>query len=128
MKICITPDSVKLFYAYFDNVAEKMNQEAFNKASFSALLKDIYNQALKDFATVEQTEKELKELILQHMTILPKIMEEKLIFSSNTQLKKDFDSFKQQVIEGLKDSKSLVDVIKNINSIVGNSTTIPTTP
>ena len=128
MKICITPDSVKLFYAYFDNVAEKMNQEAFNKASFSALLKDIYNQALKDFATVEQTEKELKELILQHMTILPKIMEEKLIFSSNTQLKKDFDSFKQQVIEGLKDSKSLVGVIKNLNGIVGNSTTIPTTP
>jgi hypothetical protein len=128
MKICITPDSVKLFYAYFDTVAEKMKQEALDKASFSALLKEFYDEAIKDFANSELTEDELKELVLQHLTVLPKILEEKLVFSSNKKLKDDVDYFKKQVIEGLKDLDSLVGVLTRLNSAIGKVSIIPTVP
>jgi hypothetical protein len=124
MKICITPNSIKLFYVYFESIAPNFKLD---KSTLPETLKLFYDKAMDDFSSSSQNKKELTELVLQHLSILPKVLQSELVLTSNRDLVKNVNNLQLEIESGiLEGSGKLIDVINNINSMIGNGPIIPT--
>lgn len=71
MNICITPESIKLFGSY---VNRKLGDRLTNDKTAEALLNELFNDALTVFDGNGLSTERNKELILQHMSIVPQIV------------------------------------------------------
>jgi ribosomal protein S17 len=71
MNICITPESIKLFGSFINR---KLESRLTNDKSGEALLNELFNDALTVFSDNGLTSKRNKELVLQHMSIIPQIV------------------------------------------------------
>lgn len=71
MNICITPNSIKLFGSY---ISRKLPEYLTQDKTAEALLTELFNDALAVFSDNGMTKARNKELILQHMSIVPQIV------------------------------------------------------
>jgi hypothetical protein len=71
MNICITPESIKLFGSFINR---KLGERLTNDKSGEALLNELFNDALTVFSGNGLTADRNKELVLQHMSIIPQIV------------------------------------------------------
>ena len=71
MNICITPESIKLFGSY---VNRKLGDRLTNDKTAEALLNELFSDALSVFDGNGLSTERNKELILQHMSIVPQIV------------------------------------------------------
>lgn len=73
MNLCLTAKSVKLLGTYFKNNLEGLVSD---KSTYQDIQKELYNMALSDFKSDSLARD--KELIVQHLTILPHVLSQYL--------------------------------------------------
>ena len=71
MNICITPESIKLFGSYINR---KLGDRLTNDKTAEALMNELFTDALSVFDGNGLSTERNKELILQHMSIVPQIV------------------------------------------------------
>jgi hypothetical protein len=128
MNICITPDSIKLFGAYIN---KRLPEQLTKEKTAEALLNDLFNDALAIFSDNGMTKTRNKELILQHMSIVPQIVLKHI--ADNPKLGKPassekFQELANEVISAIEDktTKSFQDVVNKFGGYLGNQTIIAT--
>jgi hypothetical protein len=70
MKICISPDSLNLFGNY---IARSLPGILTKDKTADALLKEMFSKAFSDFNKGDLSEERLREVVLQHMSLVPEI-------------------------------------------------------
>ena len=123
MNICITPESIKLFGSY---VNRKLADRLTNDKSAEALLDELFNDALSVFDGNGLSADRNKELILQHMSIVPQIVlkyagdNPKL---SNAQSLGTIRDLASQVIDASEsdDTNKFQEVIDRFGGFIGNT-------
>ena len=131
MNICITPESIKLFSAYFK---KEIPNHFTNEISANALLNKLFDKAISDFKNTGLTEERARELILQHLTIAPQLIKKHIGENPSANNPKLLDSV--NLLSGIiydasqSDNKSdFQNAINSIGQIVGKSTlVIPAAP
>ena len=73
MNVCITPESIKLFSAYFK---KEIPNQFTNDISANALLNRLFDKAISDFSNTGLSETRNRELILQHLSIAPQMVKQ----------------------------------------------------
>ena len=128
MNICITPDSIKLFGAYIN---KRLPEQLTKEKTAEALLNDLFNDALAVFSDNGMTKTRNKELILQHMSIVPQIVLKHI--ADNPKLGKPtssekFQELANEVISAIEDktTKSFQDVVNKFGGYLGNQTIVAT--
>jgi len=121
MKICITPNSLKLFGTYVNKQLPELLKE--NKSA-SVLMTDLFNLTTDSFANTNLTEAENKEIVLQHMSIVPQIVLKHLSENPVIQYKdsKFFQDLGTEVINSskAKSSEPFENLIKSLGLMLGN--------
>ena len=121
MKICITPSSLKLFGTYVNR--QLSDQIKFNKSA-PQLIADLFELGIKTFSNTELTETENKEIVLQHMSIVPQIVLKHLAENPTLKFKDEsgIKSLASEVLQASEDksSASFEKVVNRFGSIVGN--------
>ena len=121
MKICITPNSLKLFGTYVNKQLPELLKE--NKSA-SVLMTDLFNLTTESFANTNLTEAENKEIVLQHMSIVPQIVLKHLSENPVIQYKdsKFFQDLGTEVINSskAKSSEPFENLIKSLGLMLGN--------
>jgi len=131
MNICITPESIKLFSAYFK---KEIPNHFTNEISANALLNKLFDKAISDFKNMGLTEERTRELILQHLSVAPQIIKKYIGENPSANNPKLLDSV--NLLSGIiydasqSDNKSdFQNAINSLGQIIGKSTlVIPAAP
>jgi hypothetical protein len=129
MNICITPESIKLFSAYFK---KEIPNHFTNDITSNALLNKLFDKAISDFKNTGLSEERARELILQHLSIAPQIIKKYIGENPSANNPKLVESV--NLLSGIiydasqSDNKSdFQNAINSLGQIVGKSTlVIPT--
>ncbi len=126
MNICITPNSIKLFGSY---ISRKLPEYLTSEKTAEALLNDLFNDALVVFNDNGMTKSRNKELILQHMSIVPQITLKYIADNPKIGSPASFDKLKElaaEVINATEDSSKTAfqGVIDRFGGFIGNNTMI----
>jgi hypothetical protein len=111
MNICITPESIKLFGSY---VNRKLGDRLTNDKTAEALLNELFDDALSVFDGNGLSTERNKELILQHMSIVPQIVLKYAGDNPKLSNAKSLDSMRNLAAEVIEASES-----KNIDKFQG---------
>lgn len=123
MKICITPESLALFNKFF---ADRVPKLITDKASKNQILKSLYTEAFEVFGGQGHglKEKELKEVVLQHLIAVPTAV--KQYFSSNPleaskhqELEKEFNDLNLDIIHAAE-SKGVIGIVAKLINELAN--------
>jgi hypothetical protein len=120
MKICITPSSLKLFGTY---VNRQLSDQIKSNKSAPQLIADLFELGIKTFSNTELTETENKEIVLQHMSIVPQIVLKHLAENPTVKFKDEpgIKSLASEVLQASEDkSSSFEKIVNRFGSIVGN--------
>lgn len=126
MNICITPESIKLFSAYFK---KEIPNQFTNDISANALLNKLFDKAISDFKNTGLSETRNRELILQHLSVAPQVVKQYMGESpsaNNPTLLTDLNKLGAEIYEASQ-SKNNLDfqkVIDKLGQIIGKSTLI----
>ena len=126
MNICITPNSIKLFGSFINR---RLSDQLSIDKTAEALLNDLFNDALTAFDNNGLSKERNKEIVLQHMSIVPQIV---LKHMGDNPLLGDFASFNKikelagTVIKATADSsaESFQNLINNFGGFIGNTSII----
>ena len=118
MNLCLTSKSVKLLGTYFKNNLEGLVND---KVTYQDIQLELYTKALSDFKSDSLTRD--KELIIQHLTILPHIVSQYLGENNinNSPLLTEANSKKTTVYNSTTESSmdSFQQVVDDITSSIG---------
>jgi hypothetical protein len=103
MNICITPESIKLFGSY---VNRKLGDRLTNDKTAEALLNELFDDALSVFDGNGLSTERNKELILQHMSIVPQIVLKYAGDNPKLSNAKSLDSMRNLAAEVIEASES----------------------
>lgn len=123
MNICITPESVKLFASYFK---KQLPSQFTNKITATALLNKMFDEALSNFKNTGLNDVRNKELILQHLSILPQVVKQYMgetPSANNPELLAGMNEWSQKIYEASQaDSpKAFQDVIAELGRVLGTT-------
>lgn len=126
MNICITPESIKLFSAYFKR---EIPNHFTNKISSSALLNKLFDKALSDFSNTGLPIARNRELILQHLSIAPQIIKLYIAETPSAQdsiMLDDLSKLSSEIFKASQsDNKSdFQNVINKLAQTIGTSTVV----
>jgi hypothetical protein len=126
MNICITPNSIKLFGSY---ISRKLPEYLTPEKTAEALLNDLFNDALVVFNDNGMTKARNRELILQHMSIVPQITLKYIADNPKIGTPASFDKLKElaaEVISATEDTSKTAfqGVIDRFGGFIGNNTMI----
>ena len=126
MNICITPNSIKLFGSY---ISRKLPEYLTPEKTAEALLNDLFNDALVVFNDNGMTKTRNRELILQHMSIVPQITLKYIADNPKIGTPASFDKLKElaaEVISATEDTSKTAfqGVIDRFGGFIGNNTMI----
>ena len=127
MKPCITANSLKLFGKYFTESLPSILNES---TTYNQVMQKLYEQSIKDFSGRDVTEQGVstEEVVLQHMTIVPALIQKSDIDIS-PELGIEFDTnarfFNAQIKKGLSDFTNAVNDLANIVNPVESVSAIP---
>jgi len=131
MNICITPESIKLFSAYFKR--EIPNQFT-NEISGNALLNKLFDKALSDFTNTGLSQVRNRELILQHLSVAPQMIKQYMgetPSANNPRALEDLNKLSAEIYEASQsDNESdFQKAIDKLAQIIGKTTVvIPAAP
>lgn len=121
MKVCITPNSLKLFGTY---VNRQLGSQLTEDKDVKSLMSDIYELSTKTFSSTELTEAENNEIVLQHMSVVPQIVLKHLAENPKIKYKAKsaVESLAQEVLESADDvsAESFERIINRFGQLVGN--------
>jgi len=122
MNICITPDSVKLFASYFK---KQLPSQFTNEITATALLNKMFDEALSNFKATGLSQARNKELILQHLSILPQVVKQYMgetPSANNPELLSSMNDLAQKVYTASQSDspKAFQDVINELGRILGS--------
>jgi hypothetical protein len=131
MNVCITPESIKLFSAYFK---KEIPNQFTNDISANALLNRLFDKAISDFSNTGLSETRNRELILQHLSIAPQMVKQYMgetPSASNPNVLGALNKLSAEIYEASqsKNKKDFQKVIDKLGQIIGKSTVvIPAAP
>lgn len=121
MKICITPSSLKLFGTYVNRQLSNNLQENKNAQK---LIADLFELGVETFSNTALTEAENKEIVLQHMSVVPQIILKHLAENPTVKYKQEtvIKDLASEVIEATSDksAESFERIVNRFGEIVGN--------
>lgn len=126
MNVCITPESIKLFSAYFK---KEIPNQFTNDISANALLNKLFDKAISDFKNTGLSETRNRELILQHLSVAPQVVKQYMgenPSANNPNLLVDLSELSGEIYEASqsKDGTDFQKVIDKLGQIIGKSTLI----
>ena len=126
MNICITPESIKLFSAYFK---KEIPNQFTNDISANALLNKLFDKALSDFSNTGLPLARNRELILQHLSVAPQMVKQyvgETPSANNTKLVEDLNKLSSEIYNATQsDNKSdFQNVINKLAQIIGKTTLV----
>lgn len=125
MKICITPSSLKLFGTYINRQLANQLQENKNP---QRLISDLFELGVETFSDTGLTEVENKEIVLQHMSIVPQIVLKHLAENPTIQYKQEsvIKNLASEVIQASTDksAESFERIVNRFGELVGNKNTL----
>lgn len=129
MNICITPESIKLFGSFINR---KLESRLTNDKSGEALLNELFNDALTVFSSNGLTSDRNKELVLQHMSIIPQIVLKYASDNPKLTNAKALPLFKDLALEVItaaedKNTDKFQSVIDRFGGFIGNNSDVITT-
>ena len=124
MNICITPESIKLFSAYFK---KEIPNHFTNEISANALLNKLFDKAISDFKNTGLTEERTRELVLQHLTVAPQIIKKHIgenPSANNPKLLESLNQLSGKIYDASQsDNKNdFQNAINSLGQIIGKST------
>ncbi len=129
MNICITPESIKLFGSFINR---KLGDRLTNDKSGEALLNELFNDALTVFSGNGLTADRNKELVLQHMSIIPQIVLKHTADNPKLTNAKSLPLFRDlalQVMNAAEDENTnkFQNVIDRFGGFIGNNSDVVVT-
>jgi predicted NAD-dependent protein-ADP-ribosyltransferase YbiA (DUF1768 family) len=126
MNICITPNSIKLFGTYINR---KLSEQLTPEKTAEALLNDLFNDALTVFSDNGLSKERNKEIILQHMSIVPQIVLKYIGDNPKLVSVNSFEKFKELASDVIKatdniDNSAFQNLINDFGGFIGNNTII----
>ena len=126
MNICITPESIKLFSAYFK---KEIPNHFTNEISANALLNKLFDKAISDFKNTGLTEERTRELVLQHLTVAPQIIKKHIgenPSANNPKLLESLNQLSGKIYDASQsDNKNdFQNAINSLGQIIGKSTLV----
>lgn len=127
MNICITPNSINLFAAYF-----KKEIPSFYDGNVTAkqMMTMLFNKALSDFEPQLGFSKEkTREIVLQHLTIAPEMLYAHLnapMTKKNESLFSDIKALRDEIINAsVNENGEFPNIVNQIGKMVGGVSQLP---